>query len=146
MSAFTNYAENKLIDHIYRGQPLSLPANWYVALMTTLPSDASAGTEVTGGAYARVALPRDMDTWAGTQGPGTTTVSTGASGTTSNNAVFTFPAPTDSWGTVVGLALFDQAVGGNMWSFGALGSPKNITAGADAPSFPISALQAQIDD
>ncbi len=32
--AFTDYAENKLVDALFRGQALGTPATWYVGLDT----------------------------------------------------------------------------------------------------------------
>ena len=53
MSAMSDYLENKLIDHVFRGQSYTLPV-LYVGLLTSAPSDAGGGTEVSGNAYARV--------------------------------------------------------------------------------------------
>ena len=54
---FTDYAENKLIDYLFRGQASGTPSTWYVALYTACPTDSTAGTEVTNAcAYARVSV------------------------------------------------------------------------------------------
>jgi len=94
MSALSDYLENKLIDHILRGQTLTAPANVWIALFTAAPNDAGGGTEVSGGSYARVQVASSLANWAGTQGAGTTTASSGTGGQTSNNGAITFPAPT----------------------------------------------------
>ena len=99
MSAASNYLENKLVDHLLRGQTLTAPATVYVGLSTTAPGEASFGTEVSGTAYARVAVTSSLANWAGTQGAGTTVASSGTSGLTSNNAAITFPTPgAGGWG------------------------------------------------
>ena len=56
--ALTDYAENKLIDALLRGQAIGTPATWYVALFTTTCTDAGPGTEVStsGTAYGRQAV------------------------------------------------------------------------------------------
>jgi hypothetical protein len=54
--AVGDYGENQVIDTIFRGQATSLTANVFVGLSTTACSDASVGTEVAGGSYARVAV------------------------------------------------------------------------------------------
>ena len=54
--ALTDYAENKLVDAVFRGQALGAPATFYVALFTTACSDSAPGTEVSGGSYARVTV------------------------------------------------------------------------------------------
>lgn len=145
MTALSNYLENKLIDQLVRGTAYSFPSQTYAALMTSPPSDQSPGTEVSGGSYARVAVPSTLDEWAGTQGAGSTAVSTGTSGTTSNNKAITYPAPTSNWGTVTHVALFDSQSGGNMLIWGALTMPKTINNGDSSPSFQPAALVFQID-
>ena len=121
MSAFTDFAENHLVDFIFRGQALGIngataaagtgPATRYVALLTTGMSDPGVGTEVSGGSYARVTVASTLANWAGTQGALSTTVSTGTSGTTSNNNAITFPAPTAAWGVVTSYAVYDSLTG-----------------------------------
>lgn len=155
MAAMTDAFENKVIDFFFRAQAFGLanttaaagtgPSTWYVGLLTALPTDATAGTEVTGGSYARVAITSSLANWAGTQGAATTAASSGTTGTTSNNAILTFPAPTANWGAVVGLGLYDSSTGGMLCFYTAQTPNKTVNNGDPAPTFPISALQAQID-
>ena len=51
----TNYAEDKLLDHLLGTAAYTMPTA-YVALYTVAPTDSSSGTEVTGGSYARQAV------------------------------------------------------------------------------------------
>lgn len=145
-AAMTDFAENKTVDALLRGQTLGAPVTIYVALYTACPTDAAAGTEVTGGSYARVAVTSSLANWAGTQGVVTTVASTGATGTTSNNATVTFPAPTANWGVVTCFGLTDAASAGNIWIYSALTANKTINNGDAAPSFGISALTFQVDN
>lgn len=144
--ALTDFAENKLIDYLFRAQASSLPATWYVGLFTTCPTDSTAGTEVTGGSYARVSVTSSLANWAGTQSAGSTTASTGTGGTTSNNGAITFPSPTANWGTVECWGLFDASTSGNLWVFSALTVNKTINNGDAAPSFAAAAATFQIDN
>lgn len=144
--ALSDYAENKLIDALLRGQALGAPATMYVALYTVCPTDSTAGTEVTGGSYARVAVTSGLAAWAGTQSAGSTTASTGTGGTTSNNAAATFPAPTANWGVVACWSLVDAASAGNIWVYSALSVNKTINNGDAAPSFAPAAATVQIDN
>ena len=146
MAALSDYLENKLIDYVFRGQAFTPPATVWVALVTAAENDAAGGTEVTGGAYARVAVASTLANWAGTQGAGTAVASTGTSGTMSNNNVITFPTPTANWGTVVGMAVFDAATGGNELFYGALTVSQAINNGQVAPTFPAATLSLQIDN
>jgi hypothetical protein len=145
-AALTDYAENKLIDAVLRGQSLGAPATWYVALYTACPTDSSAGTEVSGGSYARVAVTASLANFAGTQSAGSTAASSGTGGTSSNNAVITFPAPSAAWGVVVCWGLVDAASAGNPWIYSALTANKTINNGDAAPSFAAGAATVQIDN
>ena len=155
MGAMTDFFENKLLDFLFRGQALGVggasaaagtgPAAVYIGLLTAAPADGTAGTEVAGGAYARVAVASSLANWSGTQGAATTTASSGTSGTTTNNAAITFPAPTAAWGTVTHVGIYDAASGGNLLLYSALGTPKTPNIG-DPPAFAVSALSYRIDD
>lgn len=144
--ALTDYAENKLVDAVLRGQALGAPVTGYVGLFTTCPTDSTAGTEVSGGSYARVAVTSSLANWAGTQSAGSTTASSGTGGTTSNNGAITFPAPTANWGTVACWGIFDAASAGNLWIYSALTANKTINSGDAAPSFAAGAATFQIDN
>lgn len=141
MSNLTNYAENKVIDALFRGQALGAPATMYFALFTSDPTETgAAGTEITGGSYARAAVTASLINFAGTQSAGSTTASSGTSGQTSNNVAITFPAPTANWGVATHYALMDASTGGNAWVSSPLTAPKTINNGDPAPSFPIASL------
>lgn len=156
MSANTDAFENKLIDFLFRGQALGLanttaaagtgPATHYVGLIGVAGSDAAAGTELSGNGYGRVPVVASLANWAGTQGAGTTAVSNGSSGTTSNNIAVTFPTPTGAWGQAVEWGIFDSQTGGTEIIRAALGAAKTINAGDPAPYFPPGALSYQLDN
>jgi hypothetical protein len=93
----------------------------YIALFTTTPTDAGGGTEVTGGAYARIT---SAGKWAVPSG-----------GSVSNNAVITFPTASGaSWGTINGFAIMTAVTAGTMLMWGALSAPKTVNDG-DTASF-----------
>lgn len=144
--ALTDYAENKIVDALLRGQAIGAPAIGYVALFTTCPTDSTGGTEVSGGSYARVAVSASLSNWAGTQSAGSTVASSGTGGTSSNNGTITFPAPTANWGVVQCWGLADASSGGNLWIYSALTTSKTINNGDAAPSFAAGAVTFQIDN
>lgn len=156
MSAASDNFENKLIDWLLRGQAIGLagasaaagtgPTQVFVSLKTAADSDNAQGAEVSGGSYARVAVPCSLAAWAGTQGAGTTVASNGTGGTTSNNAAVTFPTPSAAWGQVVGFGVHDSLTGGVELFYAPLGAPKTINNGDPAPSFVAGALTIQIDN
>ena len=156
MTAMTDAYENKRIDFEFRGQAYGLanssaaagtgPTQWFIGLKLAADTDSAQGAEVSGGGYARVPYACSLANWAGTQGAGTTTVSTGSSGTTSNNNPIAFPTPSAAWGQVVGFGLFDSLTGGAECWYAPLGAPKTINNGDPGPSFPAGALTVQIDN
>jgi hypothetical protein len=108
--SLTNYAENKILDHLMGTTTYTKPTT-YVALYTTAPTDSSAGTEVTGGSYARLA--------------GSWDAATGGSTSNSGNLDFTgMPAC-----TVVAVGVIDNSTGGNLLVYGTLTSSKTLDAG-----------------
>lgn len=156
MAAFSDTAENKILDWFFRAQAIGItgasaaagtgPANLYIGLLTATPTDNTAGTEVTGNAYARVTVASSLANWAGTQGAATTVASSGTSGTTSNNNVLTYPTPTPAgWGTVVAVAIYDAVTGGNLLIYSALTASKVINVG-DTVTFPAASLTFQLDN
>lgn len=147
MGALTNYLENKLIDQIFRGQAYTFPSILYFALFTTAPTDSTGGTEVSGGAYARVGVTASLANFAGTQSAGSTTASSGTSGTTSNNNAITFPSPSGAnWGVITSVGILDASSSGNLMAYGALAINKTVNDGDAAPSFAAGALTFQIDN
>ncbi len=161
MAAMTDKLENVLIDWLFRGQAANVsgymtnasaaagtgPTNLYVALFTVTPTDTGGGTEVTGTDYLRATVASSLNNWAGTQSTGSTAVSTGTSGTTSNNNAITFPTPgSGGWGTITGFGIFDASTAGNMLIWGALTANKTVNYGDAAPSFAAAALSFQIDN
>ena len=143
--ALTNFAENKIVDALVRGQALGAPSTWYIGLDTAACTEAGGGTEVTGGSYARAAVSGTLAAWAGTQSSGSTTASSGTGGTTSNNASIPFATPTANWGTVVSVRWWDAASAGNAWVCTTLGASQTINSG-NTVSFPVGSLTLQIDN
>jgi hypothetical protein len=101
------------------------PITPYVALYTVAPTDSSAGTEVTGGSYARVS---SASKWA-----------TPSAGSVATNATVTFPTASADWGTVVAFRIMDASSAGNALMWGALTANKTVSNG-DTASFASGAL------
>lgn len=122
MSLSTAIIESAL-SHMLGESTWTAPAGIYVALFTTDPGYAGAGTEVSGGSYARVSHGGGSSKW----------VKNGDRNYENNGAV-TFPAATGSWGTVTHFGLFDASSAGNYLGGGALTTAKAVTSG-DTASF-----------
>jgi hypothetical protein len=123
----TDYLENKIIDHALTGKTAFTKPTVYVGLFTVAPTDSTAGTEVTGNAYARVAT-AGAD-WNAASG-----------GSATNATTLTFPTPTPSgWGTVVAFGGFDASTSGNLLWYSDQTPNKTVNAG-DPPTFPAGAI------
>lgn len=112
MSAFSNYLENKVLDHVFGGVPYSAPATLYLALYTSDPGDGNTGTECSGTSYARQTIAFTVVT-----------------DTASNNAAVEFPVAGSSWGTITHVGILDQLTSGNLLAHGALTASKAIASG-----------------
>ena len=123
MAAKSHTTDNNVLNHLLRATALPSPAAVYAALFTSAPTPSTAGTEVTGGSYTRVAA----------------TFGVPALGVTSNSPAVVFPAATALWGTVVAVGIFDSLAGGTLLYFGALTLNKVVDNG-DTASFGIAAL------
>lgn len=103
-----------------------------IALYTVSPTDSTAGTEVTGGDYARVTV-------------ASTAWSTPAGSGSVNNAneSITFPVPTASWGTVVAFGIFK---GTDLWMYGAVSPSVDVVLGDNPVRFKAGDLVITLDN
>jgi hypothetical protein len=108
MADMSNYLEEQIYNWLRGTAMPSAPATLYVALFTTAPTESTAGTEVSGGSYARQAV--------------TLPAYSAGSGGGSNSAIVNFPTATGSWGTVVAVGLMDAASAGNLLMYKAISS------------------------
>ena len=111
--SFTDYLEDKILDHVFGGTAYTAPTTLYVGLHTSASSDSAAGTEVSGGSYARQ------------------TASFTVSGTTpteaTTGAAIEFPTATASWGTVTYAGVYDALTGGNLLAYAELTDPSDFS-------------------
>lgn len=122
----TDFLENKLIDHSLGTTAYTKPTSVYVSLYTVAPSDSTAGTEVTGGSYARQIA----------------TFAAAAAGATTNNTVIDFtnmPAA-----TVVAIGIADAVSAGNLLYWSTLTTSRTTIAG-DTIRINSGALSVSLD-
>jgi hypothetical protein len=113
MAAMSDFLENALINATLRNTTYTSPADVYVGLFTTDPTDDGSGTEVSGGSYARTIA----------------TFAAPSNGASSTDADVQFPQATGNWGTVTHFGIFDALTTGNLLYHGALTSSKTIETG-----------------
>lgn len=127
--SFSDFLELELLDHVFGNAAYSAPATLYVALYTATPSDSGGGTEVSGNAYARVAVTNNATNFPAASG-----------GSKANGTAITFPQATPSgWGVVTQFGIFDASTSGNLLAWGDLTASKTVDA-LDTVSFAIGAL------
>jgi len=150
--SLSQYWLNKLVDANLRAQSITFPATRHLALFTVAPTRSTTGTELTTGAgftgYARQPFAASLTNWSGTQGAGTTAVSSGTNDYVTNNVAVTFSAAlTAAWPGIVAWGFFDAATAGNLLEFGSIvnvaGTPVTRSFTIDDPVvFPIGALKS----
>ncbi len=212
MSGFSHYAQNRINDLVFRGQPFSPPETLHFALLTcsrgqlarttvyatkdtvavrandgaihlytvisaglsgraepsfsgaigevvcdggailmesSIAADAGAVTEVCARSYRRGSVRASLASFAGTQGPGSTEASIGATGITSNNQPIAFPRPSEQWvpggGAIWALGVYDQPTGGNLLHWAPLAALKiSIKARDPAPVVGVGLFTSSI--
>lgn len=105
----SRYVHRNLLNHLLKGTAFTQPAHIYAAAFTVVPnSQGLGGTEVSGGAYARVL----HDVW--------NAASDADPAICTNDGEIEFPQATANWGTVVYIGLYDAETDGNFLGGGAV--------------------------
>jgi len=113
--------ENQLLDALVGTSSYSVTTPIKLALMTANGSDSAAGTEVTGGSYARQTIAFDA----------------ASSGSIDNNAAISFTGMPSC--TVVGIEIYDSAGSAKRLAYGALTASRTVTSG-DTVQFASGAI------
>jgi len=108
--SFSNYLENEILDHVFRGVAYSPPSSIYVKLHTGNPGEN--GTSNAAGETTRKQA----------------TFGTASGGTISNNADIEWTNVSNTE-TITHISLWDHATSGNCLGYGALTTPRALTAG-----------------
>jgi hypothetical protein len=131
MGGFSDYWENKILDHIF-GKDSYTPPTIYVGLSTAEPTDDGSGLgEPSGNGYARVQT--SASDW-----------NAASNGSLDNASNITFAQATGNWGTITHFALFDAATAGNMLAHGFLSQSKSINE-LDTAMFEAGDLEISLD-
>lgn len=124
MAGFSNYAENKILDHIFGGPSwAAVPATLYMALTTVAVTETDTGSTITEANYT---------------GYGRASVVVGAwraaaSGEKKNLNPISFAACTGGSSTVIGFAIVDASSAGNIIMFGVV--PTTAVTSGLTPQF-----------
>ena len=134
MAASSQYLAEALLAYMLQNPatPIAKLSTVYLALCTTVPTSATAGTEVSGGGYARVAVTTSATNF------------TIATNVATNRIALTFPRASASWGTIVAYQFYDAATAGNPLFYGTLTTSQTINAGS-TPSFAAGQLTVNMN-
>ena len=131
MSAFSDYMEEKIVEHFLRANAVSAPTTVYLALFEADPGEDALGLEASYVNYVRMA-----STWTALD----------ASGQTKNAGALAFPTNGNASAavTITHAAIFDASTTGNALLYGPLANPKTLAVG-DVLSFATNALTLTLD-
>jgi hypothetical protein len=131
MSGFSDYWQNRILDHIF-GKGSYTPPTIYVGLSTAEPTDDGSGlSEPSGNGYARVQT--SASDW-----------NAAANGSLDNAGSIIFAQASGNWATITHFALFDAATAGNMLAYGQLSQPTSISQ-SDTARFEAGDVQISLD-
>jgi len=92
-----NTTEKDILNELLGAVAFVSDVTVWIALWTTMPTDAGGGVEVTGGAYVRFSVTNNTTNFPN---------ATGDTPSTKNNGVaFTFVTATANWGTILGASI-----------------------------------------
>lgn len=133
---------------LHNGDIPPATANTWLGLFITLPdANGNNGVEVPfANNYSRVCITSNTTNWSGTQGDNTTGISSGTSGTISNNIAIRFERPSGDWGSISGAGILTESANGQLLMFGSLSTPKIISNGSPAQIFSPNSLRFRIDN
>jgi hypothetical protein len=116
MSAFSDYLENEVLDHVFKTGAYTPATNLFVALYSAAPTDAGGGTELTS---ANSGYERQVcNSW-----------NAAGSGEVDNAIDIIWGTSGANWGTVVAVGIFDASAVGNLLVYGSLNSTIEIVSG-----------------
>ena len=135
MGALSDARAAAVLNRLFNGATLTIPATYYIALSTTQPEDDGTNvTEPSGGTaagYARKAVTVN-----------TTNFPTTSGRSISNGVAITFanPAAGDDWGVIGWFALYDASTAGTFHGWGAFGDSIAVDDTQTGPVIPAGAL------
>lgn len=103
----SDYLEAAQLNEVLGATAFTAPGTVYMALYSASPTDASAGTELTGNGYARVSITNN-------------TTNFPAANPKQNGTPIAFPTATADWARALSWQLLDASSGGNRLYWGPL--------------------------
>jgi len=127
---YSDYLENKILDHLFGKTTYTAPATLYVGLCASVNDAGTITGEPSGNGYARVAVTNNTTNWPDA-----------ASGTKSNGTEIAFPQASGTWGSVGYFFLADDPTAGNLIAWGELTGGAVSPVNEDTPKFAVGAIE-----
>ena len=139
MAGFVDTQEQAILNYFFRAATWTLPADLYIGLSTTTPTEAGGSvTEPAGMGYARVAVTRNTSNWTAATGVAPAVID-------NTNAITGWTAAGGSWGTITHVTIHDASTSGNVLGWAALTASKTVADG-DSFQFDAGALDWKLGD
>jgi len=115
----STYYVNKLLDKAFGATDFTPPATVYFALFTVVPTVGNTGgTEVSTNNYSRASIANNA-----------TTFPAASAGAKATGVTVSFPSPSGSWGTILGIGIYDASSGGNLLAVSTLSAGVPVASG-----------------
>lgn len=131
MSSVSDWLEEAIANHFFRNGNIPSPAQLFLHLYKTDPTDADVGSEINGAGYDPPQITF------------TAPVQVGGRAVIYNDIDIIFDAATSDWGTVAYFGVRTAKNGGNLLGSTAVPVPKTILAG-DFARFPANTIAIKI--
>jgi hypothetical protein len=113
----SNFLATALLNQVFRNTVYTRPTTVYLALYTSDPTAVDTGTEVSGGAYARIAVTF-----------GAPAIESSRE-TIRSTAELVFSIATADWGNITHAGIRDASTAGNLLYYGGILNPRQILTG-----------------
>lgn len=133
MAGLSVAESRNILSFLFRSLTFAKRTNTYLGLSVGDPD--AGGTEVSGGGYARIAIPVADAQWAAP-------ITVGANEVITNLNQISMGTASAGWGTVTHFMLFDALTSGNMILSGPLGTSRAVLTG-DPVVIAVGALAIQ---
>lgn len=126
--SFTDFAEAKIVNHVFGAQPWNPLTYLYFGYMVGQPSEAGQGAEPNGGGYERVAIDNNVTNFPIT-----------ATQIKTNGTEILFAEATANHGNVVAIGVWSNQTGGDLIAYMPLATPIAVAAG-DQMKLPVGSF------
>jgi hypothetical protein len=134
--SFTNYMENKILDHLFGGETSPYQAAYWLGLSTSAPAEDGTNFSEPSVAFGYGRAQIDANN---------TVFPAAVAGSIKNGGVaVSFSKATTPWGTITHFGIFDASSGGNLLAYAALTTPHVVLLN-NVLTIPVDELVINLD-